>query len=39
VRESDFRPLDGSVRGQDGERFGLFEFAPSEVLDLDSSTA
>jgi hypothetical protein len=35
VRESDFRPLDGSVRGQDGERFGLFQFAPSEKLDLD----
>jgi hypothetical protein len=35
VRESDFRPLDGSVRGQDGELFGLFEFAPSEKLDLD----
>jgi hypothetical protein len=35
VRESDFRPLDGSVRGQEGELFGLFEFAPSEKLDLD----
>jgi hypothetical protein len=35
VRESDFRPLEGSVRGQDGEFFGLFEFAPSEKLDLD----
>jgi hypothetical protein len=35
VRESDFRPLEGSVRGQDGDRFGLFEFAPSEKLDLD----
>ena len=35
VRESDFRPLEGSVRGHDGERFGLFEFAPSETLDLD----
>jgi hypothetical protein len=35
ARESDFRPLEGSVRGQDGELFGLFEFAPSEKLDLD----
>src|SRR5262249_29261895 len=35
VRESDFRPLEGSVRGQDGERIGLFEFAPSEKFDLD----
>jgi hypothetical protein len=35
VRESDFRPLEGSVRGQDGELAGLFEFAPSEKLDLD----
>ncbi len=35
VRESDFRALEGSVRGLGGERFGMFEFAPSERLDLD----
>lgn len=35
VRESDFRPLEGSVRVLHGERHGLFEFAPSEKLDLD----
>jgi hypothetical protein len=35
VRESDFRPLEGSVRRMDKEPYGLFEFAPSERLDLD----
>src|SRR5262245_1150317 len=35
VRESDFRPVEGSVRRLDKEPFGLFEFAPSERLDLD----
>ncbi len=35
VRESDFRPLEGSVQRLDKEPFGLFEFAPSEKLDLD----
>jgi hypothetical protein len=35
VRESDFRPLEGSVRMRGKEPFGFFEFAPSEKLDLD----
>jgi hypothetical protein len=35
VRESDFRPLEGSMRRPDKEPFGLFEFVPSEKLDLD----
>src|SRR5262245_9806322 len=35
VRESDFRRVEGSVRRLDKEPFGLFEFAPSERLDLD----
>src|SRR5262249_35429551 len=35
VRESDFRPVEGSVRQLANEPFGLFEFAPSEPLDLD----
>ena len=35
VRESDFRPLEGSVHTTDTEPFGCFEFAPSEKLDLD----
>lgn len=35
VRESDFRPVDGSVQRLAKEPFGLFEFAPSEKLDLD----
>lgn len=35
VRESDFRPLEGSVRTPDREPFGFFEFVPSEKLDLD----
>ncbi|HSY42246.1 MAG TPA: hypothetical protein VLA79_22080, partial [Polyangia bacterium] len=30
VRESDFRPVEGSVRRMTKEPFGLFEFAPSE---------
>ena len=35
VRESDFRPLAGSVQSLGRDPFGLFEFAPSEGLDLD----
>jgi hypothetical protein len=35
VRESDFHPLNGSVQRQSKDAFGLFEFAPSEKLDLD----
>jgi hypothetical protein len=35
VRESDFRPVPGSVRSLTDEPFGYFEFAPSEALDLD----
>jgi hypothetical protein len=35
VRESDFRPLEGSVQKLGKELFGFFEFAPSEKLDLD----
>lgn len=35
VRESDFRPLEGSVQRMNKEPFGFFEFAPSEKLDLD----
>ena len=35
VRESDFRPVNGSVSRLSKEPFGLFEFAPSETLDLD----
>ena len=35
VRESDFRPLERSVRDLTGEPFGFFEFVPSEGLDLD----
>jgi hypothetical protein len=35
VRESDFRPLDGSVQRFAKEPFGMFEFAPAEKLDLD----
>jgi hypothetical protein len=34
VRETDFRPLEGSVHRLDNEPYGLFEFAPSEGLDL-----
>jgi hypothetical protein len=35
VRESDFRPVPGSVRSVTQEPFGYFEFAPSEGLGLD----
>jgi hypothetical protein len=35
VRETDFRPVEGSVRSLDKEPYGFFEFAPSEALDLD----
>jgi hypothetical protein len=35
VRESDFRPLEGSVQRLDREPFGFFEFAPAERLDFD----
>jgi hypothetical protein len=35
VRESDFRPVEGSVQRQTKEPFGFFEFAPKEKLDLD----
>ena len=35
ARESDFHPLDGSVRRPSKDAFGFFEFAPSEGLDLD----
>lgn len=35
VRESDFRPVPGSVRRITNEPFGYFEFAPAEGLDLD----
>ncbi len=35
VRESDFHPVESSVQRLAKEPFGLFEFAPSERLDLD----
>src|SRR5262249_9783866 len=35
VRESDFRPVKGPVSRLSKEPFGLFEFEPSESLDLD----
>jgi len=35
VRESDFRPVEGSVERLEKEPFGFFEFAPAEGLDLD----
>jgi hypothetical protein len=35
VRESDFRPMEGSARNLTSEPFGYFEFAPAERLDLD----
>ncbi|HEY0226532.1 MAG TPA: hypothetical protein VGC05_09060, partial [Mycobacterium sp.] len=35
VRESDFHPVEGSVRRLSSEPFGYFEFAPAERLDLD----
>jgi hypothetical protein len=35
IRESDFRPVEGSVQRLERDPFGFFEFAPSERLDLD----
>ncbi|MBS1692311.1 MAG: hypothetical protein JST91_08825 [Actinobacteria bacterium] len=35
VRESDFHPVEGSVRRLTNEPFGYFEFAPAERLDFD----
>jgi hypothetical protein len=35
VRESDFRPREGSVQRLAKEPFGFFEFAPAEGLDLE----
>jgi hypothetical protein len=35
VRESDFRAAEGSVQDFADETFGLFEFSPTERLDLD----
>jgi hypothetical protein len=35
VRESDFRPMAGSVHRLAKEPYGFFQFAPSEKLDLD----
>jgi hypothetical protein len=35
VRESDFRPVPGSVQQLAKEPFGFFEFAPADGLDLD----
>jgi hypothetical protein len=35
VRESDFRPIEGSVQSLTTEPYGFFEFAPSEGLDFD----
>jgi len=35
VRESDFHPVEGSVQRLAKEPFGLYEFAPSEKLDLE----
>jgi hypothetical protein len=35
VRESDFRPVEGSVQRLERDPFGFFEFAPAERLDLD----
>jgi hypothetical protein len=35
VRESDFRPVPGSVRSLTKEPYGYFEFAPAEKLDLE----
>jgi hypothetical protein len=35
VRESDFRPIEDSVRSLTQEPFGFFEFAPPEGLDFD----
>jgi hypothetical protein len=35
VRESDFHPIAGSVRGREMDPHGFFEFAPPERLDID----
>lgn len=35
VRQRDFRPVPGSVQRIDEEPFGVFEYEPAEVLDLD----
>jgi hypothetical protein len=35
VRESDFRPVEGSAQRLAKEPFGFFQFEPSEKLDLD----
>jgi len=35
VRESDFRPLEGSVQRLAKQPYGFFEFAPAEALDLE----
>lgn len=35
IRETDFRPIEGSVRRHTSEPFGYFEFAPPERLDFD----
>ena len=35
IRESDFRPIEGSIQLRDKESFGLFEFAPQDTLQLD----
>jgi hypothetical protein len=35
IRESDFRPIPGSVNSLAKEPFGFFEFVPAEGLDLD----
>jgi hypothetical protein len=35
IRGSDFRPVAGPLRKLAGDRFGFFEFAPAERLDLD----
>ena len=35
VRESDFHPLESSVRSLTKEPYGFYEFVPSEALDLD----
>ena len=35
IRGSDFRPVAGPLQKLAGDRFGFFEFAPAERLDLD----
>lgn len=35
IQESDFRPVTGPLQKLAGDRFGFFEFAPAERLDLD----